>query len=256
MDWLTVVVLSIVQGITEWLPVSSSGHLAIIQTIFKLNVPVFFDILLHLGSMLAVIFIFREDIIKMIVAVLKLDFKSEEGKLALFIIAAMIPTAIIGFAFKSLFESFFTNLLAVGIGLLITGTFLFICERFSNKKELKLKDALIIGAVQGIAIIPGISRSGSTIGTGLLLGIDKEKAARFSFLLAIPAIIGATIFDFSAATIASVGLQFAMAGIIISALVSFFAIKWLLDIIKKQKFHWFALYCWLIGIAVIVYALV
>jgi len=256
MDWLTVVVLSIVQGITEWLPVSSSGHLAIIQTIFNLNVPVLFDILLHLGSMLAVVLIFREDIIKMISAVLKLDFKSEEGKLALFIVAASIPTAIIGFAFKSLFESFFTNLLAVGIGLLITGTFLFICERFSKKKELKLKDALIIGAVQGIAIIPGISRSGATIGTGLLLGIDKEKAARFSFLLAIPAIIGATIFDFSAAELSAIGIQFAIAGIILSALVSFFAIKWLLDIIKKQKFHWFAFYCWMIGIAVIIYALV
>ncbi|MDD5181946.1 MAG: undecaprenyl-diphosphate phosphatase [Candidatus Nanoarchaeia archaeon] len=256
MDWLTVVILSIVQGITEWLPVSSSGHLAIIQTIFNLNVPVFFDILLHLGSIAAVVFIFREDIIKIITAVLRFDFKSEEGKLALFIIAASIPTAIIGFAFKSLFESFFTNLLAVGIALLVTGTFLFICERFSKNKELKLKDALIIGAVQGIAIIPGISRSGSTIGTGLLLGIDKEKAARFSFLLAIPAIVGATIFDFSAAAISSVGLQFAIAGIVLSALVSFFAIKWLLDIIKKQRFHWFAVYCWLIGLAVIVYTLV
>jgi undecaprenyl-diphosphatase len=206
--------------------------------------------------MLAVVFIFRADIIKIITAVLKLDFKSEEGKLALFIIAAMIPTAIIGFAFKSLFESFFTNLFAIGIGLLITGTFLFICERFSSKKELSLKDSLIIGAVQGIAIIPGISRSGSTIGTGLLLGIEKEKAARFSFLLAIPAIIGATIFDFSAADISAVGLQFTLAGIILSALVSFFAIKWLLDIIKKQKFRWFALYCWLVGVAVIIYSLV
>ena len=256
MEWLTVIVLSIVQGITEWLPISSSGHLAIIQNIFALNVPVFFDLLLHLGSILAVVFIFREDIIKMIAAVLKFDFKSEEGKLALFIIAASIPTAIIGFAFKGLFESFFTNLFAVGIGLLVTGTFLFICERFSRAKELNLKDSLIIGIAQGIAIIPGISRSGSTIGTGLLLGIEKEKAARFSFMLAIPAIIGATIFDFSAAEISAVGMHFAVAGIILSALVSFFAIKWLLDIIKQQKFHWFAIYCWLIGLAVIVYALV
>jgi undecaprenyl-diphosphatase len=251
MDILQAVLLGIVQGITEWLPVSSSGHLAILQNLFGLGAPVLFDIMLHLGTILAVVVVFWKEILEILKAVVKFDFTGENGKLAIFIIVAMVPTAIIGFAFKKTFESLFSNLTAIGIALIITGCFLFICERFKRKAELGFKESLLVGIAQGIAIIPGISRSGATIGTGLLLGIEKEKVAKFSFLLSIPAIIGASIFDFNATELASVGWNYALIGIIISAVVGYLTIKLLLNIIKKQKFWLFSIYCWILGAIIV-----
>lgn len=255
MELLQAIILGIVQGITEWLPVSSSGHLAIIQQVWKIEAPVFFDILLHLGTILAVIAVFWKDILEMFRAFFKFDFKTEYGKLPFMIVFAMVPTAVIGFVFKGLFESFFSNLKVIGVALIITGVFLFICERWEKKKALGFKESLLIGTAQGIAIIPGISRSGATIGTGLLAGVDKRKAARFSFLLSIPAIIGAALFDFSAAEINSVGLLNAAVGVAVAAVVGYFAINWLLKVIEKKRFHWFAVYCWAIGIIVLFYSL-
>ena len=180
------VILGLIQGITEWLPVSSSGHLVIFQHLFGLQIPVFFDVLLHVGTLAVVFVVFWRDILEIIKAILKLDFKSEYGRLFIFILLGSIPTALIGLIFHEILVSFFSNLLVVAIGLIITGTLLFFCERKLGKKELTEKDSLLIGLVQGLAIIPGISRSGSTIGTGLLLGIDRDKVTRFSFLLSIP----------------------------------------------------------------------
>jgi undecaprenyl-diphosphatase len=168
--------------------------------------------------------------------------------MVLFILIALIPTAIIGFAFKDLFESFFYNLTAVGIAFLATGCFLFVCDRWPGKGNIRFRSSLLMGFAQGIAIIPGISRSGATIGTGLLAGIDKEKVARFSFILAVPAILGASVFDFNAVDISSIGWDASLAGIAVSAVAGYASIKFLLGVIKKQKFRWFAVYCWLIGV--------
>jgi undecaprenyl-diphosphatase len=254
MDLLQTIVLGIVQGITEWLPVSSSGHIVIFENLFGISAPIILALTLHLGTLIAVCAVFWKDIINVLKAIIKLDFKSEYGKLALFIIIAMIPTAIIGFTFKSTFESFFNNLNAVGIALILTGCFLFICERWEKKNILGLKESILIGIAQGIAIIPGISRSGATIGTGLLAGVEKQKVARFSFLLSIPAIIGAAVFDVNMTDVASVGLTQILIGMVTSAIVGYLTIKFLLNLINKQKFHWFAVYCWVVGILIVLFA--
>jgi undecaprenyl-diphosphatase len=255
MNLIQAIILGIVQGITEWLPVSSSGHLAIIQNLFGIAPPVLFDIMLHMGTVIAVVLVFWKDIAGILKAVFRLDFKSEHGKLGLFIIAALVPTAIIGFTFKKTFESFFYNLTAIGIALIATGFLLFVSERWEKKGKINLKNSLLVGIAQGIAIIPGISRSGATISVGLLAGIDKEKIAKFSFLLSVPAIIGAAVFDFNAAEIASVGWTAAVTGTIVAAIIGYLSINALLQIIKKQKFHWFAVYCWIIGAIVLFYSL-
>jgi undecaprenyl-diphosphatase len=250
MDVLQAVLLGIVQGITEWLPISSSGHLAIVQDLLKIEVPVLFDILLHVGTLLAVLLVFRKDIINILKAVAKLDFKSEDGKLAVLIVIATIPTAIIGFFFKKLFESSFSSLSIVGAALIATGCFLFICERWPGKKELGTKEAVLMGIAQGMRI-PGLSRSGTTIGTGLLAGVDKEKVAKFSFLISIPEIIGAAILDFKKADISSVGILPYIVGFAVAAIVGYLAILFLLDVIRKQKLHWFAIYCWILGAIIV-----
>jgi len=247
------IVLSIVQGITEWLPISSSGHLAIIQHLFHLNVPVIFDILLHFGTIIAVLVFFKKEIAGIIGAIFKLDFRSEYGRLVIYIIIASIPTAIIGFLFKDFFESLFYNQPAIGIALLLTGFILFFSSRKRGSKEISSWSAIVTGIVQGLAIIPGISRTGATLSSGLFFGIDREKAARFSLLLSIPAILGASVIDFNYKEIASIGVTNAIMGIIISAIVGFFAIKLLVNVLKNHKFHLFAYYCWIVGLLTILF---
>ncbi|PIO06674.1 undecaprenyl-diphosphatase [Candidatus Woesearchaeota archaeon CG08_land_8_20_14_0_20_43_7] len=246
------IILGIIQGITEWLPVSSSGHLVIFQRMLGLSVPVFFDILLHIGTLIAVVAVFHKDIMDMIKAVFTFRFQTVPGKLAIFIIIGSIPTAIIGFAFHDLFSSFFNSLLVVGIALIVTGIFLSVCERKEGKRSLDTKNAFLIGIAQGVAIIPGISRSGSTIGTALLLGIKKETAARYSFLLAIPAIIGAGIFEGKEIIFSSMDWLPVIAGVLTSAIIGYLCIKLLLRLIAKRKFHLFSIYCILVGVISII----
>ena len=253
MNTFQLIVLSIVQGITEWLPISSSGHLAIIQHLFHLNVPVIFDILLHFGTIIAVLVFFKKEIAGIIGAIFKLDFRSEYGRLVIYIIIASIPTAIIGFLFKDFFESLFYNQPAIGIALLLTGFILFFSSRKRGSKEISSWSAIVTGIVQGLAIIPGISRTGATLSSGLFFGIDREKAARFSLLLSIPAILGASVIDFNYKEIASIGVTNAIMGIIISAIVGFFAIKLLVNVLKNHKFHLFAYYCWIVGLLTILF---
>jgi undecaprenyl-diphosphatase len=254
MELLQALMLGMLQGVTEWLPVSSSGHLALAQLALGLRVPVFFDIMLHIGTVFAVLAVFRRDVSAITRALLRLDFRSDNGRFALLVIAALLPTAAIGFALKSVFEAFFYDFAAIGAGFLITGCFLFICELRPRRKAIALREALLIGTAQGIAIAPGISRSGATIGTGLLAGVDREKAARFSFLLSVPAILGAAAFDFSAVEMASLEPLNIIAGAAAAAIVGVFAIRFLLGIIRKQRFRWFAFYCWIMGAAVLLLA--
>lgn len=248
---LQAVILGLVQGITEWLPVSSSGHLVIVQQFFGLQVPVFFDVLLHLGTLAVICIVFWKDIVGLIKAALRRDFKSEYGRLFVFILLGSIPTALIGIIFHELLVSFFSNLLVVGIALIATGTLLFFCERRGGNEELTHKDSLLIGLAQGLAIIPGISRSGSTIGTGLLRGIDRDKLIRFSFLLSIPAVIGAALFE--ARNVAWSGIDWlpVLVGVVVSAIVGYCSLKLLLKFIKEQRLRWFSYYCWAVGVGLI-----
>lgn len=245
-------ILGIIQGIAEWMPISSSGHLVIAQEFFGLQNMVFFDILLHIATLGVVFFIFRNEIVAVLKAITKLDFKSEYGKLALYIILGSIPTGIIGILFHDTFEKMFSNLQAVAIALFITGIFLLLTKRKQGSaRNINSKSALLIGLVQGVAIIPGISRSGSTISAGILSGIDKEKAARFSFLLSVPAIFGASLLEFKKLGengMTGINWMPVIFGMIFAVIVGYIALKFLLKIIKSDKFYLFGYYCIILSV--------
>lgn len=242
------IILGIIQGITEWLPVSSSGHLVIVQQLFGIEAPLFYDILLHIGTLIVIFLVFWKDIFLILKSVFSFNFKSEHGRLALFIIAGSIPTAAIGFIFHDTFASFFTNIRAVAMALIVTGFLLYFSEKKEKNKKLTYFDSILIGIVQGIAIIPGISRSGSTISVGLLRGIKKEIAAKFSFLLSIPAIIGAAIFEGANVDFTGVNIAVYLVGILVSIIIGYLSIELLLKLISRKKFHYFAYYCWVAGL--------
>lgn len=253
MNLIESIILGIIQGITEWLPISSSGHLAIVQELFGIEAPLVLDVLLHFATLLVIFAVFWKDIIKIAKSCLKLDFKSEYGKTALFIIIATIPVILAGYFLHDPIESLFSKLYIVGIALIITGILLFASKKRKRNKKLNYKNTFLVGIVQAISLIPGISRSGSTISTALLLGIQREKAARFSFLLAIPAILGATIFELSQGiNIAETPLSVIFAGMLASFFVGYISLKLLLRLIKQKKFHVFAYYCWVLGAIVLI----
>jgi len=185
---------------------------------------------------------------KIIKALVRLDFKTDEGKLALFIAVGSVPTALIGFFFHDIFESFSHNLLAVGVALLITGFVLFVSERRKTDRELSYLDSLLIGTAQGIAITPGISRSGVTIATGLLRRVKKEIAFKYSFLLSVPAVIGATAMGSRDLVVGNVDVVALFLGAITSMMVGYISLKFLQKIVMKEKFHLFAYYCWIVGL--------
>ena len=251
MNLLQSALLGAVQGVTEWLPVSSSGHLAIIENWFGLNPDISFNVFLHFATLLVIFIVFWKDIVKVLKAFVTFDFKSEYGKLSLFIIIGSIITAAIGFTFKDLFASFFSNLTVVGIALLVTGTLLFFSERKESNRKLNYGDSIWIGLMQGLAIIPGISRSGSTISIGLLRGVDKVKVFKFSFLLVIPAILGATLFE-AGNVVFNLEL---LVGFVFAFVFGYISLKWLMKIVLKGKFHYFAWYCWGLGLLVLIFSL-
>lgn len=253
MNLIESIILGIIQGITEWLPISSSGHLAIVQELFGIEAPLVLDVLLHFATLLVIFAVFWKDIIKIAKSCVKLDFKSEYGKTALFIVIATIPVILAGYFLHDPIESLFSKLYIVGIALIITGILLFASKKRKRNKKLNYKNTFLVGIVQAISLIPGISRSGSTISTALLLGIQREKAARFSFLLAIPAILGATIFELSQGiNIAETSLSVIFAGMLASFFVGYISLKLLLRLIKQRKFHVFAYYCWVLGAIVLI----
>jgi undecaprenyl-diphosphatase len=194
---------------------------------------------------------FWRDIVEIFKALVRLDFKTEHGKLALYIAVGSVPTALIGFLFREVFESFFHNLFAVGTALFITGSFLYVSERRKNGRELGWLDSLLIGIAQGTAIIPGISRSGATITAGLLRKVGKEKAFRYSFLLSVPAILGATFTESMRVSVGDVDVAVMFLGVVVSMVVGYVSLRLLLKVILKGKFHLFAYYCWAVGALII-----
>ena len=251
MDYLQAIVLGIVQGLTEWLPVSSSGHLVIIQEIFGIEVPLLFDIMLHFGTLLAVFAMFWNDIQKMLSCIVTLDFKSEYGKLALFLVVGSIPIALLGFFLHDFFASLFTNLTAVGVALVITGLVLYSSKFPEESKKLNGKESFVVGVAQALAIVPGFSRSGFTITTGLLRGIDRREIFRFSFLLSIPAIIGATVFELTTVSLAGCDLLCMTLGAAIAAVVGYLSLKLLLGFVVNRQFYLFSYYCLALGLLIV-----
>lgn len=252
MDIFQAIILGIVQGITEWLPISSSGHLVLFEHLFGLTQPLLLDIMLHVGSLFVVLFFFRKEIIELIKGLFNGD--KEKLKIVLMIIIATIPIAVIGYFFQDFIESIFKDLRTVGFALLFTASLLFL-SRYPKKKEGKLTymKALGIGIFQSIAILPGVSRSGSTISSGMMLGVQKEEVARFSFLIFIPAILGALVLHVGDITAFTDPVP-VIAGTLVSAIVGYFSLKLLMNIIKNDKFSWFSLYCLLLGITILVIA--
>lgn len=248
---IEVFILAVIQGLTEWLPVSSSGHLVIVQTVLGLDTPLIFDVMLHVGTLIVVLTVFRKDILEIIKALVKGDFETEGGKLALFIAVGSVPIAIIGFVFYGFLKSLFSNLVAVGLALLITGWVLFFSEKRIGNRKIGILDSLLIGLAQGVTIIPGISRSGVTVATGLLRRVDKAIAFKYSFLLSVPAVIGATVMESRELVAGNVNMVPLFLGTTISMIVGYVSLKLLQKIVMNEKIHLFAYYCWIVGLAII-----
>ena len=266
MDKFETILLGIVQGLTEFLPVSSSGHLVIFENLLGFKEPeILLDASLHLGTLLAVCIYFRSDLRKMIQELWAWVTPGGESGvgigshalLALMVVVGSIPTAIIGLIFKDPLEKLFGAVTTVGVMLMVTGVIVgltkFISRNHGKLDQVGVWMALAIGTAQGLAIVPGISRSGSTIVCALLLGLKRETAGRFSFLLSIPAIIGAVGLHLESDAIERVGVTPLTMGFIASALVGFFALKLLMGMVKKGHFYYFAPYCWIVGALTIIF---
>ena len=266
MSWIQALILGLIQGLTEYLPVSSSGHLAIGQALFGLQdgeSNLAFTVLLHVATVLSTVVILWSEIVWLFKDLFK--FKWNEGtKYIVNILISMIPVAIVGFFFKDKVEEVFgSGLLIVGIMLLVTAALLAFSyfAKPRQKENISPVHAFIIGIAQAWAVMPSLSRSGSTIATGLLLGNKKEKLAQFSFLMVIPPILGEALLDVK--DMFEVGFSEAMSGLSpVAALVGFlaafiagcFACKWMINLVKKGKLIWFAVYCVIVGIVAIIFA--
>lgn len=244
MDIFQAVILGIVQGLTEFLPISSSGHLVIFQKLFGFQeAPIVFDTLVHFGTLVALIFFFWKDIKKIL----------KDKKMILLLTVGTIPVVIVGFLLQEKIEAIFSSLLLVGISFLITATLLFF-TRFVKKpqksiKEIGVKDAAVVGLFQALSILPGVSRSGSTISGSLFRNINKEDAFNFSFYLGMIAILGATILQIPG--ILDLNKEEAIGGFFgffFAAIVGFFALRILKKVVIQGKFHYFGIYCAILGI--------
>jgi len=262
------VLLGILQGITEFLPVSSSGHLIIGQHFFNMTEPMLaFDISVHLGTLAAVIIVFARDIKKIIISIFQPVAKKSDLKLLFLIITGCVPTAIIGLIIKQWENIIFSSIVLVGFMLIVTGTILWMTKKNQSivndrdkdkdmdTSKFSFKSAFFIGLCQGVAVIPGISRSGSTIAAGLLAGLDRKMAGRFSFLFSIPAIAGAELLQIigSMKNQQMIFTQATIFGTIASFITGYIALILLLKIVNKGKLHLFAPYCWILGMAIIFY---
>jgi undecaprenyl-diphosphatase len=254
------VLLGVIQGLTEFLPVSSSGHLAVTQHFLPgFDQPgVLFDINLHLGTLMAVLIYFRSEIKLLAAGVLPGSSGTPGRRLAMMLIIGTIPAVVVGLLFGSLVEESFTQLGVVGTGLLITGTLLLVSTRWTRTdrsiESVTILDALIVGILQSTALVPGISRSGTTIIGGLSRGLSRAAAARFSFLLSIPAILGGAVYEFpKARLLPEEAVANYAAGFVAALVVGYIAIAVVLRSLENRRFHLFGYYCLLVGGGVLVY---
>ena len=262
MDYFEAFLLGIVQGLTEFLPISSSGHIEISKVIlgssFDKNEGLLFTIILHFATALSTMFIFRKDIINIFKGLLTKKW-NESKKFSLSILISMIPAVFIGLLYENFINSLFNgSLILVAAMLYITGLLLFLSDFLKlKKKEITYKNSFIIGLAQAIAILPGISRSGATIATSVIMGIDREKAARFSFIMVIPLIFGSMFksmidYDFNFESFNIISL---LIGFISAFITGLFACKWMIRLVKSSKLYYFSIYCWIVGSIIVAYSL-
>ena len=262
MEVLDSILLGIIQGLTEFLPVSSSGHLELGKAILgDSSVPeesLLFTVVLHFATALSTIVVFRKDIWSLLKGILKFEW-NEDLQFASKIAISMIPAVIVGLFFEEQLEQLFGgNILLVGFMLLITAILLFFADKAKNtNKNVSFSNAFIIGVSQAIAMLPGISRSGATISTSVLLGNDKTKAARFSFLMVVPLIFGKIAKDILSGDLSLESQNFTTLSIgFIAAFISgLFACTWMIRLVKKSKLSYFAIYCAIVGLIAIIYSI-
>ena len=259
MDWLQALILGLVQGLTEFLPVSSSGHLAIGREILGVQASedLVFEVTVHAATVLATIIVFRKQIGRLLAGLFKFKYNDETDYI-LKICVSMIPVFVVGVFFKDYVEALFSSLYVVGGALLLTAALLFFSDRKSQAPASSLPaprsgiswwQALVIGLGQAVAVIPGLSRSGTTISTGLLSGVRREDVAQFSFLMVIVPILGEAFLDVVGGAMASstIGFLPLAVGFVAAFLSGLFACKVMIALVKKAKLKWFALYCLLAG---------
>ena len=262
MSYLEAIILGLIQGLTEFLPVSSSGHLELAKAIFGDNsLPeesFTFTVILHFATALSTLVVFRKEVFEILKGIFQFKW-NEEMIFSLKIIISMLPAVLIGLLFEKQLQAFFGGrILLVGCMLLITATLLLFADRAKNTtKNVSYTNALIIGVSQAIAMLPGISRSGATISTSVLLGVDRTKAARFSFLMVVPLIFGKVGKDILGGEISFESSQIGIMGVgFVAAFISgLFACNWMITLVKKSKLSYFAIYCTIIGLIAIGYAL-
>lgn len=270
-DAIQALILGIVQGLTEWLPISSSGHLALVQLAMNLEVPIFFDIVLHFGTLAAVIGIYRRELLGILKSIKPIGKKNRDStgvklmsikrgrRYLLLIILGMIPTALIGIGFRSIFEESFYSMWSIGLGFILTGAMILV-TKFIDKGTNSIRniDAVLIGIGQGLSIFSSISRSGATISIGMFRHIERSELITFSFLLSIPAIVGAGLYDLvfadsvSQVEIYQIPLESYIIGTFTAAIVGYVSIKFLINIINKGEFYLFSFYCFLLGSLILV----
>ena len=253
-------ILGVIQGLTEFLPVSSSGHLVLFQEVLTTpGDPLLFDLAVHLGTLLPVLIVFRADLIEMITA----PFSGEAPimqrtgtKLIKLLLLGSIPTAVIGLTFQDQFKALFNSAGPLVFTFAITGALLFATkfarEGMKSAKDMSVAAAVAIGTIQGLAITPGISRSGSTIAAALFLGLNRQFAAKFSFLLSIPAIAGAILLEVKDADWSAVNIPVMALGAITAAVTGYIALKVLLKLVNSGDFSKFAWYCWFMALVALV----
>ncbi len=254
-DWLSAVIIAIVQGLTEWLPISSSGHILLFERLLGYSGGLDFEVALHFGTLMAVFLYFRKEIIDISRDFFSGKWSTENGRFGCYLALGTVPAAVVGFLVNDYFDTVLSDFILLGMGFLVTGVLLLIVgfTKSSAKKQLTWKNSLVIGTAQAAAILPSISRSGATIASGVLLGLNEKKAMQFSFLLSIPAILGASVLQW--------GNNPFPISFLLPIFVSFLTglgtihlcFKYLLT--KRKNFRWFGIYCLLLGVAITVYLL-
>ncbi|MFD2630354.1 undecaprenyl-diphosphate phosphatase [Oceanobacillus kapialis] len=265
--WLLIkyFLLGVFQGFTEPIPISSSGHLVILRELFNINIKgLSFEILVNFGSLIAVLLVFRHDIIRLIqngwLYITKREEKAKgDFQFIIFLVIATIPTGVLGLLFEDIISEKLSKPIVVGFTLLLTGAALWVIRNLRGEKndgDLRVKDALIVGFAQAVALIPGISRSGATIVAAMLVGMKQDTALRFSFLLYIPVSLGITMLSFtdiiSDPNFDALAIPYLIA-FMASIVASFYALKWFINIMAKGNLKYFAFYCFIVGILVILF---
>jgi len=268
MSFLEALILGIIQGLTEFLPVSSSGHLELVKAVqgheLSGGSSMMMTVVLHFATALSTVVVFRKDILEIIKGIFQFKI-NEEFNFALKIILSMIPAAIVGVMFDDIIEGFFNGqIMLVGFMLILTGLLLFLADKAKNtNNKVTVKDAIVIGIAQAIAILPGISRSGATIGTSVLLGIDRERAARFSFLMVVPLIFGKMGKDImspefrdilAGSSSESISAGVISVGFIAAFITGILACTWMISLVKKSKLSYFSYYCFVVGIGALIWS--